>query len=237
VSSNKLIVESNNDKYFLQAIIRYLNCNIEVESIEPAPPIIILEDDYKSMEGLDSKKLIAALNSLKADIEKGEIERVGIVIDIDDNEENERINFINQCLQEVFPGTTSLTKVNKFVNITFDDINIHLACYFTNVDKKGELETVLKMIKSQNSVYADCLENWKNCLESNGKEIKVKDFNKFWVSIYLRFDTCSKRERKRAAEKCSFKYAIDISGKYCRDITWNVSTRVLGHAYLISGDV
>ncbi|WP_071188702.1 DUF3226 domain-containing protein [Trichormus sp. NMC-1] len=84
MSSNILIVESKNDQFFLQAIIRHLNCNIEVESIEPTPPIIISEDDYKSMEGLNSKKLIAALNSLKADIEKGEIERVGIVIDIDD---------------------------------------------------------------------------------------------------------------------------------------------------------
>ncbi|MEA5552899.1 DUF3226 domain-containing protein [Anabaena cylindrica UHCC 0172] len=209
MSSNKLIVESNNDKYFLQAIIRHLNCNIEVESIEPAPPIIISEDDYKSMEGLNSKKLIAALNSLKADIEKGEIEKVGIIIDIDDNEENERINFINECLQEVFPGTTSLTEVNKFINITFDDINIHLACYFTNVDRKGELETVLKMIKSQNSVYADCLESWKDCLKSHGKEIKIKDFDKFWVSIYLRFDTCSKNDKKQAERKCSFKSAMN----------------------------
>jgi len=209
VSSNKLIVESNNDKYFLQAIIRHLNCNIEVESIEPTPPIIISEDDYKSMEGLNAKKLIAALNSLKADIEKGEIERVGIVIDIDDNEENERINFINECLQEVFPGTTSLAEVNKFVNITFDDINIHLACYFTNVDRKGELETVLKMIKSQNSVYADCLESWKDCLNSHGKEIKIKDFDKFWVSIYLRFDTCSKNDKKQAERKCSCKSAMN----------------------------
>ncbi|MFM6582085.1 MAG: HNH endonuclease, partial [Dolichospermum sp.] len=30
---------------------------------------------------------------------------------------------------------------------------------------------------------------------------------------------------------------LDISGKDCRDVPWNVSTGVLGHAYLVSGDV
>jgi hypothetical protein len=30
---------------------------------------------------------------------------------------------------------------------------------------------------------------------------------------------------------------LDISKKECRDVPWNASTRVLGYAYLISGDV
>ncbi|MGM3305446.1 DUF3226 domain-containing protein [Anabaena sp. WFMT] len=204
MSSNIVIVESNNDKYFLQAIIRYLNFNIEV-----APPIIISEDDYKSMNGLNLTKLKDALKDLKADIQKGEIERVGIVIDIDDKGESERINFINECIQEVFPGSPLLAKVKQFINITFDDFNIQLACYFTNVDGQGELETVLKIIKSKDSNYADCLESWKSCLNNHGQEITIKDFDKFWVSIYLRFDTCSKRDKKQAERKCSFEYAME----------------------------
>ncbi|MBK1988060.1 hypothetical protein A0J48_011000 [Sphaerospermopsis aphanizomenoides BCCUSP55] len=204
MSSNILIVESNNDKYFLQAIIRYLNFNIEV-----APPIILSEDDYRSMNGLNQTKLKDALKDLKADIQKGEIERVGIVIDIDDKGERERINFINECIQEVFPGSPLLTKVKQYININFDGFNIQLACYFTNVDGKGELETVLRNIKSKNSDYADCLESWKNCLNDHGQEITIKDFDKFWVSIYLRFDTCSKRDKKQAERKCSFEYAME----------------------------
>lgn len=203
MSSNILIVESNNDKYFVQAIIHYLNFNIEV-----APPIIISEDDYRSMNGLNQTKLKDAFKDLKADIQKGEIERVGIVIDIDDKGKSERINFINECIQEVFPESQLLEEVKKFINITLDDINIQLACYFTNVDGQGELETVLKMIKSQNSDYADCLESWKDCLKNYGKEIKIKDFDKFWVNTYLRYDTCSKRESKQAYRKCTFEYAM-----------------------------
>ena len=104
MSSNILIVESPNDQYFLQAIIRYLNFNIEV-----APAIMISEDDYKSMEGLSPKELKKALDDLKADIQKGKVERIGIVIDIDDKQEIERINFVNDCIQSVFPGTQLLT--------------------------------------------------------------------------------------------------------------------------------
>ncbi|MFM6225075.1 MAG: DUF3226 domain-containing protein [Dolichospermum sp.] len=203
MSSNILIVESKNDQYFLQAIIRYLNFNIEVD-----PAIIISEDDYKSMKGLSPQELQIALNALKADIQKGKIDRIGIVIDIDDKQETERINFVNDCIQVVFPETKLLTEINNFVDINFDDCNFQIACYFTNVNGEGELETVLKKIKKENSIYADCLESWKDCLASHGKEIKIKDFNKFWVSIYLRFDTCSKKERKQAKEKCSFKYAM-----------------------------
>ncbi|MBD2693212.1 DUF3226 domain-containing protein [Anabaena catenula] len=203
MSSNILIVESKNDQFFLQAIIRYLNFNIEV-----APPILLSEDDYMSMNGLNPTKLKDALKDLKADIEKGKIERIGIVIDIDDQQEVKRINLINECIQEVFPKSPFIEEVKKFINITVEDINIQLACYFTNVDGTGELETVLKMIKSKNSDYADCLESWKDCLKNYGKEIKIKDFDKFWVNTYIRYDTCSKKESKQAYKKCTFEYAM-----------------------------
>jgi hypothetical protein len=174
VSNNILIVESKNDQFFLQAIIRYLNFKIEV-----APPIIISEDDYRAMNGLNPTKLKNALKDLKADIQKGEIERVGIIIDIDDQVKIDRINFVNECIQEVFPESQSLEEVKEFININFDGFNIQLACYFTNFNGQGELETVLKMIKSQNSDYADCLETWKDCLNNHDKSITVKEFNKF----------------------------------------------------------
>lgn len=203
MSNNILIVENKNDQFFLQAIIRYLNFKIEV-----APPIIISEDDYRAMNGLNPTKLKNALKDLKADIQKGEIERVGIIIDIDDQLEIDRINFVNECIQEVFPESQSLEEVKQFININFDGFNIQLACYFTNFNGQGELETVLKMIKSQNSDYADCLETWKDCLNNHDKSITVKEFNKFWVSIYLRYDTCSKKEKKQAERKCSFESAM-----------------------------
>jgi uncharacterized protein YqgV (UPF0045/DUF77 family) len=199
VSSNILIVESKNDKCFLQAVIRDLQQNIQV-----APPIIS-DEDYRLMEGLDKKKLTDALKDLKADIQKGGIERVGIIIDIDNFPKEQRISFINECVQEAFTEASLLTTVKEFVTLTVEDINIKLACYFTNVGGQGELETVLKLIKKESSVYADCLESWKNCLQKSGQQITVKEFDKFWVDMYIRFDTCSKKEKNQAERKCSMK--------------------------------
>ncbi len=59
MSSNILIVESPNDQYFLQAIIRYLNFNIEV-----APAIMISEDDYKSIK-IATRKMFGFLAAAK----------------------------------------------------------------------------------------------------------------------------------------------------------------------------
>ena len=67
---NILIVESQNDKYFFQSFIKHLSRDIEVETP------IFADDDYRSMDGLDPTKLTTAIKSLKAEIEKGVIERV-----------------------------------------------------------------------------------------------------------------------------------------------------------------
>jgi hypothetical protein len=77
VGRSILVVESKNDKYFFQSVIKHLNYNIEIE--DP----IFLDEDYRDMDGSDSKKLTNALKDLKADIQKEDIERVGIVLDID----------------------------------------------------------------------------------------------------------------------------------------------------------
>ena len=197
---NILIVESKNDKHFFQAIIRKLNLDIEI-----AAPIRVSDEDYLEMNGLDKKKLQDALKNLQASIQRGEIEKVGVIIDIDSEQEGDKISFVNECIQDVFPDSESFREVNKFINLNFEDFNVQFACYFTNLDGQGELETVLKAIKQKESIHADCLESWKSCLDSNGKTIKNKDFDKFWVDIYIRFDTCSRNDKKQAGRKCSMR--------------------------------
>ncbi|MFZ4557967.1 MAG: DUF3226 domain-containing protein, partial [Pseudanabaena sp.] len=118
-----------------------------------------------------------------------------------------------------------LNEVNRFINLNIKDtddvnLNIQLACYFTNLDGQGELETVLKAIKQKESIHADCLDNWRSCLTSNEKTIKNKDFDKFWVDIYVRFDTCSNNDKKQAGRKCSMK-AFDYVMENKSEI-WNL---------------
>ena len=212
---NILIVESNNDKYFFQSVIKHLNYDIEVE-------VPIFNEDYRPMEGLDSKKLINALKELKAEIQKEDIERIGIIIDIDRSSETERIEFINGCVVKAFPNAESLDRVNQFVELNFEDYRLQLACYFTNVDGQGELETVLKVIKSQNSTYADCLDNWRQCLVDNDRQITDKVFDKLWVANYIRHDTSTIDDKKHASTNLTLNYALQH-----KPTIWNLDHPIL----------
>ncbi len=202
--SNIIIVESKNDEFFMKAMVEDLNCDIQVEKA-------IYIDDYERLEGLNEKKLIITLKDLKADLQKREIEKIGIIIDIDKDSEQERLELVNKCIKEVFNATLSSTK--QFIDICGDNgTKAKLACYFTNFGGQGELETLLKAIKAKDSPHADCLDSWRDCLKKKGKEIKQKDFDKFWIDNYIRYDTCSKKEQKQAGRKCSmsqFEYVME----------------------------
>ncbi|MEG4350756.1 hypothetical protein QUA74_13515 [Microcoleus sp. LAD1_D3] len=203
--SNIVIVESKNDAIFMQAMVEKLNCDLQVEK-----PIYI--DDYERLEGLSETKLITTLKALEADLQKRDIEKIGIIIDIDNYSEAERLEFVNECIQQVFESET-LSSTKQFIKICGDNgTKAKLACYFTNVGGKGELETLLKTIKARESPHADCLNSWKTCIKSQGKDISDKDLNKFWVSIYLRYDTCSDKEQQQAGRKCTmsrFDYVME----------------------------
>jgi hypothetical protein len=47
------------------------------------------------------------------------------------------------------------------------------------------------------------LDSWKICIELHAETISIKDFDKFWVNIYQRYDCCNKQEQKQAGRKCS----------------------------------
>lgn len=203
--SNIVIVESKNDAIFMKAMVDFINCDIQIEE-----PIFI--DDYESLEGLNETKLITTLKALDADLQKRDIEKIGIIIDIDNDSEQERLELVNKCIKQVFESETLLS-TKQFIDICGDNgTKAKLACYFTNVEGRGELETLLKAIKAKDSPYADCLDSWKTCLENQGKKINQKEFDKFWISNYIRFDTCSKQEQKQAGRKCSmseFDYVME----------------------------
>lgn len=220
--SNLLIVESKNDKIFIEALVKYLNIN----KIQLDKPICFEEDDYKCLQGLDQAKLTSTFDEIKATIRKKAIPKVGIIIDQDSDTKTERLNWLNDCLKKVYPEAEDIRETSQLYRLTtIEDQITEFACYFTNVEGQGELETVLKKIKSQDSTYADCLEDWRNCLNKQEKSIKDKDFDKFWISNYLRFDTCSTEDKKQAGRKCSMN-GFDYVMKNKRHI-WNFEHEVL----------
>ena len=197
--NNLIIVESHNDKFFIEKLRDVLGLsNIKVE--EPICNIY----DYECLGGLSETKLKQILKEIKFD----HYQKIGIIIDADNEGIEKRIDLINSCIRtlEEVPEDFQITKINEFIRVK--NLDIEIGCYITNKDGFGELETVLKAIKKEDSTYADCLDSWKTCLNSKGKEINDKDFDKFWVSNYLRFDTCTKKEQKQADKNCKNEVAI-----------------------------
>ncbi len=207
--SSLAIVESHNDKFFIEKVSETLglgNISIDEPTCNPY--------DFECLDGLT--KLGRKLNEVKTRVDR--YEKIGIILDADDEGVKKRIEFINRHLADIC-SDVKLTQINEFVKSA--ELDVEIGCYIMNVDGSGELDTVLKAIKNKESIHADCLESWKECLEQKGKEITKKDFDKFWVSNYLRFDTCSKEEKKQADKKCKGEVAIK------KDI-WNFDSPVLG---------
>lgn len=203
-----ILVESKNDKIFLNALVSHLNLsNTEVDD-----PILLDENNYILMDGSDSSPdnpglLIRKLKDLKTDIRKKGIINIGIVLDLDDNSLDDRLLTVNNAIKEAFKGDyssfTEITETSTLYPLDYTPDLVYFACYFTNVEESGELETLLRNIATQNSDHADCLASWKDCIEHKGHSISTKDFDKFWISNYLRFDTCSTKERNQAGKYCS----------------------------------
>ncbi|AEE14048.1 hypothetical protein Thena_0404 [Thermodesulfobium narugense DSM 14796] len=193
VSKNLLIVESKNDQYFIEGLIKYLKLN----NIELGTPICNIED-YECLGGLGN--LSRRLRDLKKEIESKGLEKIGILIDADDEGIENRIELINGAIKEIC-SDVSFTRINEPKHS--QELDIDFICYITNVNGYGELETLLKAIKSKDSTFADCLKSWRKCAKKFGREIKDKEFDKFWFNIYCRYDCCAEEERKQAGKNCN----------------------------------
>ena len=146
-----IIVESHNDKYFIEKLRDIL----DLENIELKEPVCKMAD-YECLNGLSEKKLQLTLNDIKFD----EYQKIGIIIDADNEGIQKRIDLINSCIRtlEEVPEDFQITKINEFIRVK--NLDIEIGCYITNKDGFGELETVLKAIKKEDSTYADCLDSW-----------------------------------------------------------------------------
>lgn len=178
--SNLLIVESENDQCFIEALISHLNIDIKVES-----PICSI-DEYECLGGMS--KLKNKFEMLKSRLQKGDdINKLGIIFDADDVGIEARTLEIQEKYDEIF------TRVPAW----------EFKIFIMNIDGSGELETLLKEIKSKESPMADCLDSWQECNKEN--KINQKEFDKFWIQIYQRYDCCTPSDKKQAGRKCNNK--------------------------------
>jgi hypothetical protein len=199
--SNLLIVESENDKYFIERLKKEVNnANFEIDN-EPICNI----DDYECLSGLSVTRLSNKLFDVIENAKKDGIDKIGIMLDADDVGIAERVNNINQSIRTI-TDDLEITAPNQWYRS--EKLDIEISCHILNVSGLGDLETLLKEIKSQDSTFADCLYSWQECLAKNNKEITIKDFDKFWINIYGRYDHCNKNEQKQAGRKCNLEASL-----------------------------
>jgi len=191
--SNLLIVESDGDKYFIEALLKEMNIKLK-----PTETVCSI-DDYECLGGIDEreqKKIEKKLRFLSNKIDTGQIEKkdtIGIIFDADKIGIEQRKKDIQEKIDLVFGK----------------DTKVKFRIYIMNIKGVGELEDILKAIKVKDSPYSDCLYNWKECLESQNIEVSDKIFNKFWINNYIMYDTCISRKHKGQKSKyCIFEYAI-----------------------------
>lgn len=230
---NSIIVESKNDRIFIQAIVNHLNIRNTIVD----EPICVDESDFTCLNGLDPNPerpthLITKLKDIKSEIPKLGITNIGIILDADNTLQEQRLAMINTAIREAFHDSvhiTPLARVGENFPIILDDsISINISCYLLSVDGRGELENVLKSIASQPSEFADCLESWKECIIHKNKTVSDKEFTKFWISNYIRFDTCSILESRQANKYCSmhnFDYIMNHKNIFNLDSTQLESLR------------
>lgn len=186
--SNILIVESENDKFFIEALIAHIDIDAEVGNT------VCTIDEYDCMGGMG--RLKNRLVELKSRFLKGDdINNVGIIFDADNVGIEERTQ-----------------QINDIKNSVFDEMELDLKIFIMNIDGKGELETLLREIKSNKSPVADCLETWQECLKD--KKLNKKDFDKLWIQIYQRYDCCTKKEQKQAGRKCNNEVSLKYKSIY-----------------------
>lgn len=204
---NIIIVEGKNDSIFFEALIRHMN----LTGVFVDVPVFIDEESFEILGGSDPNPekptaLITKLKEIKTEILKKDIRKIGVVLDLDHQSEEEKLYMVNNAIKLAFPESLSINPIKSVASsgkVTTKELEIKISCYFTNLGGRGELETLLKYIASQPSEYADCLESWRECLKRRGKNITDKAYDKFWISNYIRFDTCTEMEMRRATNYCS----------------------------------
>jgi hypothetical protein len=198
-----IIIEDDSDKHVFEAIIRHIKLQNSLSVIDTPT-----NTDWKAVadeSNVDQPTaLIRALKNLLNDISKEKYDKVGIIRDLDDKAKQEKLSLINNALQEAYPNQSQkLSDTNELVPFTFEQnptgtlLTVHFACHFVSYDGRGEIEDLLKAIKTKPSPIADCVDkHLPECLQMTEEELREKDLVKLWFNHYQRFDTLPENQRK-----------------------------------------
>ncbi len=202
-----LFVEGESDERFFRTLLQYVQKKEDIET-----SIQALE--YSIIGGSDVELIKKSLRQIRTDLRNKEIEQIGIIIDIDNHTIEKRLNQINEAATDVFGDYEFVNfeidkrqivlKPNAVVSVIF---SFHI---IQDATGKGNIESLLKDIITVNPTAANCLEDWLNCANKNGANIKQRDYLKMWRDVYVRYDYCKPKElNKHAAENCTFEKSLE----------------------------
>lgn len=205
-----LIVESSNDEAVFKALVKNLQQTDKIEVKNTDVEQIDFEKTSANEEQ-EAEALKKALISIFPKVAKGGYDKIGIIWDMDDfyadktyPQTNDRIQYrisqMNTAIQNAIKELplysvmfeNTLTATNQFENLIVQGVKITIGCYFVHYQGKGELEDLLKAIKSKPSPIADCvIESLPNCLakKEGEKQATEKEKVKIWKEFYVRYDT------------------------------------------------
>jgi len=177
-----LLVEGSNDKAFVNILALDLD--------------LVNFLDVRSIGGIDNLK--NHLQSIKNDLQDYDFSNLGLIIDIDESEIIEKINYIENSLKILnFEFNNFDENILETILIAEDALEIKVKVFFMSAsNKKGELIDLLKEIKLQPSDISDCaIECLKKKVDSNDKEL-MDD----WLHLYLKWDCSSRKDRKNGSK-------------------------------------
>ena len=200
---NILIVESFNDKSFIELLLSDLNLtqNTLTEAIEIIDLHKFPDPDNPVNELRGKKNIGKRLSSLYIDLRNRtdykDVNKVGIILDMDDDTMEQNLELVNTAIEYAFRINAGLSSESQqtMIEIPLDRLNeftIEISCFFTKgLAGKGNLETILYEIRRNPDIpvpYADCLALWRDCVSSSDSRIQVSPgvYQKMWADNFLR---------------------------------------------------
>ena len=163
---NIIIVEGISDKKFLEGYLAYLK--------EDFPKKYFL---IEKAEGQD--RISSILTAHQISINKGETKNIGILLDADDEGIQAKIqNKINPAIKKAFQVENAVKAPNAISQIKYGNNSVNIFCYIFNIDGKGELEDILKEIRTdKNAEIPICLDKFVECMKGFNEAYPEKTYN------------------------------------------------------------
>jgi hypothetical protein len=111
IVANVIIVESQDDAAFLRAIIEHINesNHLTITIVEFYILDGIERENYRSLE--------QRLKRLNNTLLKDDIQKIGIVLDLDEQTREERLALVSQCIQRVFREAARIDDTQKLFQL------------------------------------------------------------------------------------------------------------------------